>query len=289
MGQMEMAQLQTHDMVLAMNPQGELQFSPVLMWLDRDEVNSELFVELQTKSGQTIRLTSSHLIYVADEPMEHELSTTASQAPPPAPAPAPQSLPTDDLNNANKSTAQTANGNNYYYYDIASGGGSQIPPAANALSGEIQVNTTTNESLASHGLGDYIYTTYARNALVGQYLLVSSPEEQVVEFGVGGSPSDQRASFGRSQSFVANGRLTFARQPDLSKRETTRREAKRGAKARSNRSPSAAKSPRAMWSLAAKIAVGRSWPGISRISRPTWCPRLALQSPSLTSETIPRR
>ena len=65
---MEMSQLQQNDLVLTMNPQtGEFQYSPVIMWLDRDLFGSELYVELTTKSGRRIRLTSSHLIYVSDE------------------------------------------------------------------------------------------------------------------------------------------------------------------------------------------------------------------------------
>ena len=71
MGQMEMSQLQTNDLVLAMNSHtGQFQFSPVLMWLDRDVSSSEVYVNLTTKSGKHIQLTSSHLIYLADdEPM----------------------------------------------------------------------------------------------------------------------------------------------------------------------------------------------------------------------------
>lgn len=75
---MEMSQLQLDDPVLTMNSKtGTFEFSPVIMWLDRDEKADELFVEITTKSNRTIHLTQSHLIYVSDEPHD-DLSSISS-------------------------------------------------------------------------------------------------------------------------------------------------------------------------------------------------------------------
>lgn len=200
MGQMEMSQLQTNDLVLTMNSQtGELQFSPVLMWLDRDEINEELYVSLTTRSGKQIRLTSSHLIYLADEAQPANATQAANLA-----------AANNDLSNkaAASGDLQESNGGNNYYYDFIEGGSgngalsSEREPANAQRNGGQSVDATgergpvlqpvapaTNlpDSQADH-LADVrskpfdafdIYTTYARNAVVGQFLLVQEPVEQL--------------------------------------------------------------------------------------------------------------
>lgn len=175
-----MSQLQTNDLVLTMNPQsGRLQYSPVIMWLDRDELGQELFVELTTKSGRQIQLTSSHLIYVADE----QLPDLSHKQPPPSTA-------TTTL--ANNHKAKT--GNNYYYYETNSqlanesnptGAGDLAEPSASSklspLRGRQQQLDWSPKYQAAANLDDSIFKTYARSVVVGQYLLTksSAAEDQI--------------------------------------------------------------------------------------------------------------
>jgi hypothetical protein len=150
MGRMEMSKLQTNDLVLTMNPQtGELQFSPILMWLDRDESNSELYVNLTTKSGKQIRLTSSHLIYLADEPMP-----------------------------LGSGFGGAAGGSNHNYIRFGRLAGSTTGQTNDKLnSGNNYYYDVVGADVAADRLSDYVYTTYARNAVVGQYLLVHRPRD----------------------------------------------------------------------------------------------------------------
>lgn len=55
------------DEILAVQPDGSLQFSEVLLFLDRDPLSSRLYYQIETESGSTISLTPSHLIFVSDD------------------------------------------------------------------------------------------------------------------------------------------------------------------------------------------------------------------------------
>ena len=218
MGQMEMSQLQTNDLVLTMNSQtGELQYSPVIMWLDRDETSSELYVELQTKSGQLIRLTSSHLIYIADDTMLPQLdayySATQQTAQQQLLTPMeqttqlaidltakskqgeqPQQQQLNESGQRAKDSMAAGSGEsdkNYYYYDFNSTQQQQqsakpnddiTAASASGISPQSDTSTASgNGGQENLDLRDFVYTNYARNIIVGQYVLVNSPEEQVVE------------------------------------------------------------------------------------------------------------
>lgn len=248
---MEMSQLQLNDLVLTMDTKtGQLRYSPVIMWMDRDDYNQELYVELTTKSNRLIRLTSSHLIYVADEPFD---LTTASNT-----IIITATNTTTNNNNSNNnnnnqtrdavtssrsqiiepltegSHLTTPNGNGnlqvnnsryYYYYDDSSksdqpsqttkafdvsiavnGSGSSSnrkrmvkqnateTSTDSKLSRPITTLSYANKLVASSPspkreqqqtatenpltIDDVTYTTYARNVIVGQYLLINSPESQ---------------------------------------------------------------------------------------------------------------
>lgn len=159
-GPMRISELQTNDLVLTMNPRdGQLDFSPVIMWLDRDAYGEELYVELRTKSQRLIRLTSSHLIYVADEPFD---STASSQ----------------QLVSIMEQQQQQLKSNkslNSYYYELT---GNETATAD--LESTQQQQQQRRKSLPFTiplSFEDLAYTQYARSAMVGQYLLTSLPED----------------------------------------------------------------------------------------------------------------
>lgn len=175
-----MSQLEVNDQVLVMNSQtGQFQFSPMIMWLDRDETGEELYVELLTKSKQRIRLTSSHLIYVADEPpvsfqLVQQDSTNYY----------PIDLSSSSQQNGSRKRQPPAGSDdnnsqaNYYFYshdnDQANTSAHHVPmqitttlaTATTRLSQTPQLNTKPVS------VDDFTYTTYARNVIVGQYLLI---------------------------------------------------------------------------------------------------------------------
>lgn len=152
------------------------------MWLDKDESGQELFVELKTKSNLTIRLTSSHLIYAADE-VPLDLTQRQQQQPeqPPLmlPKPVKQNTGNEDNNQYN---------HHYYYQTLDSLG--QTDAANNKVdesvrAGTISVPKLTNNSnrkpynfvppsVIASTIDEVTFTTYARNVIVGQYLLVNS-------------------------------------------------------------------------------------------------------------------
>jgi len=171
-GVAEMSQLQVADLVLTFNSRsGQFQFSPIIMWLDKDEVGQELFVELRTKSNRVIRITSSHLIYVSDEPADLSKINEPEQ---------PLTLSTGNKDN---------NQENYYYYETHNqttqttnkDESSQIlTHVPNATSVNQMLNEPTNANKPPLAIEDLAFTTYARNVVPGQYLLVKSnkPYEQ---------------------------------------------------------------------------------------------------------------
>ncbi len=61
-----MSEVRPGDRVLAVNPDtGELAFSPVLLFLDRDPEEARRFVTLATEDGRRVTLTPTHLVYAA--------------------------------------------------------------------------------------------------------------------------------------------------------------------------------------------------------------------------------
>lgn len=176
------------------------------MWLDKDELGQELYVELKTKSGQLIRLTSAHLIYVADEPFD--LTQVGSDSTQPKLA---NSALASRLNSSTSVLAPGTgsgdnNQNNYYFYEtqnesaqatsssgdakqqqqlLLSNVDKQPPPnvPTNSNNADYQLlnsisSSTTKPTLSNFiNIDDVAFTTYARNVIVGQYLLINSPAE----------------------------------------------------------------------------------------------------------------
>ena len=60
-----MSDIQIGDKVLTHSADGDLVFSPVIMFLDRDTNSSTSYHNIVTKSGSQLSLTPSHLIYRA--------------------------------------------------------------------------------------------------------------------------------------------------------------------------------------------------------------------------------
>ena len=54
------------DQVLTVNNRGQLEFSPVILFLDRDPKEHRQFYNVLTQSGHSLTLTASHLIYAAE-------------------------------------------------------------------------------------------------------------------------------------------------------------------------------------------------------------------------------
>lgn len=64
----KMSELKTNDLVMTVDSvTGHTKFSPILMWLDRDETKIESFVQIRTESGRLMYLTPSHLIYISTD------------------------------------------------------------------------------------------------------------------------------------------------------------------------------------------------------------------------------
>jgi hypothetical protein len=55
------------DEILALSSDGSLQFSEVLLFLDRDPLSPRLYYVIETESGSKISLTPSHLLFVSDD------------------------------------------------------------------------------------------------------------------------------------------------------------------------------------------------------------------------------
>lgn len=60
-------QINIGDEILAVNSDGQLVFSEVLLFLDRDLSEPRLYYQIETESGANISLTPSHLIFVSDD------------------------------------------------------------------------------------------------------------------------------------------------------------------------------------------------------------------------------
>lgn len=199
-GSVEMSQLQTNDLVLTMNSQGQLQFSPIIMWLDRDESGQELFVELKTKSNRLIRLTSSHLIYIADEPFDltHSSSSSAQTKYDYNERKQQQMLPTQFTPVEKVNSGNIDIKHHYYHYDVDNQIGdsttkgklysdyqsdsntktmTNVPNTFNSyLKSKTDMLQDEHSTVATPNLSidDFAFTTYSRNVIVGQYLLTKS-------------------------------------------------------------------------------------------------------------------
>ena len=62
-----LSDLAAGDSVLASNGDGTFDFSPVLLFLDRDPDEWRRFVTIRTESGHELTLTPSHLLYARDD------------------------------------------------------------------------------------------------------------------------------------------------------------------------------------------------------------------------------
>ena len=60
-----MSELRVGDSIQAVNTAGELVYSEVLLFLDRDPEQVRTFLNLETESGSVLTLTSSHLVHVS--------------------------------------------------------------------------------------------------------------------------------------------------------------------------------------------------------------------------------
>lgn len=56
------------DRVLTVSDSGELAFSEVIMFMDKDNASRAAYYRIETESGKRITLTGSHLLFVSDEP-----------------------------------------------------------------------------------------------------------------------------------------------------------------------------------------------------------------------------
>ena len=63
---LKLSQLKVGDSVLSVNSaSGELEFSPIILFLDRDTKETRQFLTIQTESGHSLTLTPTHLIYTS--------------------------------------------------------------------------------------------------------------------------------------------------------------------------------------------------------------------------------
>ncbi len=58
-----LAELKVGDSVLTVNRAGQLEFSPVILFLDRDPREARQFYTVKTEAGHKLTLTPSHLLY----------------------------------------------------------------------------------------------------------------------------------------------------------------------------------------------------------------------------------
>lgn len=71
--------VQVGDELLAMSSDGHTYtYSPVLLFLDRDPSIERLYYHIETSSGANITVTASHLLFVAENVRENELTATST-------------------------------------------------------------------------------------------------------------------------------------------------------------------------------------------------------------------
>ncbi|XP_055944925.1 sonic hedgehog protein-like [Argiope bruennichi] len=62
-GRKRMAELRIGDRVLVTTPRGDLEYSEVILFLDRNPTDNRTYIAIETESGAKITLTPSHLIF----------------------------------------------------------------------------------------------------------------------------------------------------------------------------------------------------------------------------------
>ena len=65
-----LSDLSVGDSVLTAGDDGQLSFSPVILFLDREPTETRLFVTIRTESGEALTLTPTHLLYASEEEEE---------------------------------------------------------------------------------------------------------------------------------------------------------------------------------------------------------------------------
>lgn len=71
-------ELRIGDQVLSMDSNGQLKYSEVYMFLDRDEKQKREFIRIETDGGHSITATPSHLIYTWQTSAAHATDTTTT-------------------------------------------------------------------------------------------------------------------------------------------------------------------------------------------------------------------
>ncbi|GIY41249.1 sonic hedgehog protein [Caerostris darwini] len=72
-GQKRMSELRAGEMVLSVSPNGRLEFSEVITFLDRDPGSDRTYLKIHTESGRTITLTPTHLIFTEPNKSEADI------------------------------------------------------------------------------------------------------------------------------------------------------------------------------------------------------------------------
>ena len=70
-----MSDLEVGDVILTVTSDGQFQFSPVILFLDRDVSKRRQFYVIETESGTTLTVTPSHLIYADILEQDIDIST----------------------------------------------------------------------------------------------------------------------------------------------------------------------------------------------------------------------
>lgn len=104
------------DEILSVHSDGSLQFSEVLLFLDRDPLSPRLYYQIETESGSKISLTPSHLIFVADDNTT-EFSKQMSRAEYARNVQKGQFLYTSSLGDTNSMTSNHQSNRHFAYLD----------------------------------------------------------------------------------------------------------------------------------------------------------------------------
>ncbi|GFR10253.1 sonic hedgehog protein [Trichonephila clavata] len=80
-GRKRMSELNLGDRVLVITPDGQLDYSEVILFLDRDEKNNRTYLSIETERGAKITLTPHHLIFTeTDNTTQDEWGSYATYA-----------------------------------------------------------------------------------------------------------------------------------------------------------------------------------------------------------------
>ena len=74
----EMKDVEIGDEILTVNSAGDFEFSPVLLFLDRDPEETRKFVEITTETGAKLTLTPTHLVYHSEFEAENSIEEDVS-------------------------------------------------------------------------------------------------------------------------------------------------------------------------------------------------------------------